>query len=37
LNDKSYKDAMLKLKEIIATIDGQKNAAETIWNKIKDL
>lgn len=33
--DKKYKEAILKLRERINSIDGEKNAAEVIWKEIK--
>jgi len=35
--NKRYKEAMLKLRERINSMDGQKNAAQAIWKKIKNL
>ncbi|MFA5173145.1 MAG: nucleotide disphospho-sugar-binding domain-containing protein [Candidatus Paceibacterota bacterium] len=35
--DKRYREAMLKLRERINSMDGEKNAAEAIWKKIKEL
>lgn len=32
--DKKYKEAILKLRERINLMDGEKNAAEAIWKKI---
>jgi len=37
ITDKKYKEAMLKLRERVNSMDGEKNAAETIWKKIKEL
>lgn len=34
--DKKYKEAMLKLRERVVSMDGEKNAAELIWEKIKE-
>ena len=37
LTDKKYKEAVLKLRDRIATTDGAKNASDVIWDKIKTL
>jgi UDP:flavonoid glycosyltransferase YjiC (YdhE family) len=37
ISEKKYKEAMLKLREIINSMDGEKNAANAIWKKIKEL
>jgi len=35
--NKQYKEAMLKLKDRVNLMDGEKNAAEAIWKKIEEL
>jgi hypothetical protein len=35
ISDKRYKESMLKLRDRMISIDGAKNAAITIWDKIK--
>jgi UDP:flavonoid glycosyltransferase YjiC (YdhE family) len=35
--DNTYKKAMLKLSARVASMDGEKNSAEAIWSKIREL
>jgi len=37
LSNKRYKESVLKLRDRIIKIDGAKNAADVIWDKIKTL
>lgn len=37
LADKRYKESVLKLEDRIATTNGAKNAADVIWEKIKQI
>lgn len=35
MSDKRYKESMLKLKNLVSSMDGSKNAATAIWDNIK--
>jgi len=37
ITDKKYKEAMLQLRERLNSMDGEKNAAEVIWRKIREI